>query len=203
MFNLNNLKHPISRLNWSWKCIIIGTLLFPLFPNLGAISFGLALINIWQQESAYLVPHPLTWSWGIFSIWLLITSCFAHRPAEAFLGLANLLPFMALFIAFRWVIRESQQLFLLAWLMIASSIPIVILGLGQLFLGWHSPEFLPPLIGWTLRINGVPEGRMSAVFIYANILAIYLLITLILSFGLWINSYQNYAKIGKKNGIYR
>lgn len=87
-------------------------------------------------------------------------------------------------------------------MLIFSSIPIVILGLSQLYLGWYSPDFLPPLIGWTLRINGVPEGRMSSVFIYANLLAIYLLITLILSLGLWINCYQNRPKIGKKNLIY-
>lgn len=202
MFNINQLKTPLSHLNWSWKCIVIGTVSLPLFPNLGALSFVVALINIFSKEYKNLARHPLTWSWGIFSIWLIITSCFAYKPGEAFLGLANFLPFIALFIAFRWVIREVQQLFLLAWLLIFSSIPIVILGLSQLYLGWYSPDFLPPLIGWTLRINGVPEGRMSSVFIYANLLAIYFVITLILSLGLWINGYQNRPKIGKKNLIY-
>lgn len=202
MFNTNWLKHPISRLNWAWQWIAIGTLILPLFPIFGGLSFFLALINIWKREFKGILHHPLTWSWGFFSIWLIITSCFAYKPGEAFLGLANFLPFIALFLAFRWIIRDSQQLFLLAWLTIFSSIPIVILGLNQLFLGWQSPQFLPPLIGWTLRANGVPEGRMSSVFIYANLLTLYLLITLILSIGLWINSYQNSEKIAKKKLLY-
>lgn len=196
MFNL--FKDSDTKFSWSWKWILIGSLTLSLFPPLGVGSFFLALINIWKQEYKSFFQHPLTWSWGIFSIWLIITSILANNPGEAFLGLANLLPFIALFIAFRTVIIKSEQLFLLAWLIISSSIPIVILGLGQLYLGWHSPPFLPPLIGWTLRINGVPEGRMSSVFIYANLLTLYLLISLIFTMGLMVNTYQNSHKLSNK-----
>lgn len=194
MLNFPTIKHPISRLNWAWKCIVIGTLILPLFPSLGELSFGLALISIWKQEFKHIIKQPLTLGLGFFSLWLIITCFFAYKPGEAFLGLANFLPFIGLFLAFRFVIRETQQLLLLGWLIILPAIPIVLLGLSQLYLGWYSPKFLPPIIGWTLRINGVPEGRMSSVFIYANLLAIYLLIVLIISFGLWINNYQNLTK---------
>lgn len=196
------IKYFSSQSDWSWKLILIGTLILPLFPTFGIISYALALINICKEDYQTFLRHPLTWSWGVFGLWLIITSCFAYKPVEAFLGLGNLLPFIGMFITFRWVITKSKQLFLLAWLINFSSIPIVIMGLGQLFWGWVSPQFLPPLVGWTLRLNGVPEGRMSSVFIYANILALYLLTSLILSTGLWINTYRYSGKIAKKKPNY-
>ena len=196
MFNFNKFQLSNSRLNWAWKCILIGTIILPLLPSLGELSLGLALISIWRREYKNLINHPLSWCWGIFSIWLIITSCFAYKPEEAFLGLANFLPFFALFIAFRWIISQPQQLFILGWLTILPSIPIVIIGLGQLFLGWgwYLPEALSKITGWRLVSKGIPEGRMSSVFMYTNILAIYLLIVFIIGLGLWINTYQNRQK---------
>jgi O-antigen ligase len=201
MFKFKNFKLSKYSLNLAWKWIVIGLIILPLIPSLGELSLGLALISIWLREYKHLIHHPLTWSLGLFSLWLIITSYFAYQPREAFLGLANVLPFFALFMAFRLVIRQVKQLFIIAWLIILLSIPIVIIGLGQLFLGWSIPELLSAIIGWRLVAQGIPEGRMSSVFIYANILAIYLLIVFILSLGLWFNSYQICQKKGNREII--
>ncbi|MFM7613401.1 MAG: polymerase, partial [Synechococcales cyanobacterium] len=76
------------------------------------------------------------------------------------------------------------------------SLPVVIIGLGQLFLGWHGKwQFLSVVIHLTISHGGEPLGRMSSVFIHANTLAAYLITVLILGLGLWL---ENYQKIRKK-----
>jgi O-antigen ligase len=182
---INNLS-----LNFSWKLILLGTIVFPLITWLGALIWAIALLNIWYKKNKIILQNPLSYAFGWLAIWLIITSCFAFQPKEAFLGLTNLLPFFALFLAFRIVIKEAKQLFILAWLMVLPSIIIVILGLGQLFLNWSTPEVISPFLGWTLRVNGVPEGRMNSIFIYANLLAIYLLINFVICLGLLTIIYQ-------------
>jgi O-antigen ligase len=79
----------------------------------------------------------------------------------------------------------------LAFCLVIPSPIISILGIGQLFLNWHSPSLL---LGWELIAKGNPEGRMSSLFMYANILAIYLLIILSISLGLALKNYYNYRK---------
>jgi hypothetical protein len=74
------------------------------------------------------------------------------------------------------------------------SLPVVILGLGQQFLGWSSPALVQAIFGWVLEANGNPPGRMASVFMYANILAAYLQMVLILGLGLWIEAFQTWRQ---------
>jgi O-antigen ligase len=148
----------------------------------------IVLIQVWQQNFARIVTNRLNWGWAVLSVWLLVNPLIADNSKEAWLGLANFLPFIALFIALSCLFEHISQLRRLAWLLIISSFPIVVLGIGQLFGNWS----LPNLIGWELIPQGVPPGRMSSVFIYANFLAIYLLMTFILALGLWLETYQTW-----------
>jgi O-antigen ligase len=92
------------------------------------------------------------------------------------------------------IIQTPSQLRQLSWLMIFGAIPVIILGLGQQYLSWSGIDILQGILGWSLQLNGNPVGRMSSVFMYANILAAYLIIIFTLTLGLLIEEWQNKAE---------
>ncbi len=167
--------------------------LLPLFPALGELGLLWILIRIAIAHFLKIIDNPINRGWGILSIWLIVNSFFAYQPSEAFLGLANFLPFFALFCSLNILIHHPNQLRRIACLLVIPSLPIVILGWGQLYLNWNSPPLIKTILGWELVSQGVPVGRMSSVFIYANFLAIYLAIAFVLGLGLWLDTWQNYA----------
>lgn len=173
------------RLQTPWNYAQLGLLIFPLIPMLGALGIFLGLVGTWQQKFHQIIRRPLNQGFAILSIWLIITACFSPNPLTAFLGLGNLFPFFILFAAFSTLIQTPTQLRRLSWILVITSIPVVILGLGQQFLNWASPIQLQVVTGWILEPKGNPPGRMSSVFMYANILASYLTIVFILGLGLW------------------
>jgi O-antigen ligase len=181
-----------------WLIFQISVFILPLFPALGELGLVFVLILIWRSHFRQIIR--LNWPWFIITVWLIINSFFAEQTQEAWLGLANFLPFFALFVAVEKLINIPEKLNRLAWLLIIPSIPIVILGLGQLYFHWSSPPLLANILGWQLIPQGVPSGRMSSVFIYANFLAIYLSFTLILSLGLWLINWQS-KKLKKSNNL--
>ena len=153
---------------------------------MGEVGLFVVLVNIWLRQYLQIIRNPLNWGLAILGLWLIVISGLAYKPVESWLGLANLLPFLLLFATLNILIQQPSQLRRLAWLLIIPSLPIVILGIGQLFANWS----IPNILGWELVSQGVPPGRMSSVFIYTNFLAVYLLIVLNLGLGLWIETYQ-------------
>ncbi|MCP2729564.1 O-antigen ligase family protein [Limnofasciculus baicalensis] len=190
-------KHPDPKLQIYWNFAQLGVLIFPLIPSLGGVGLFLALAGVWQQKYRQIIRYPINKGFAIWSIWLIIISGFAYKPGEAFLGLANFLPFLIFFAAFSVLIQTTQQLRRLSWLLVIPSLPVVILGLGQIFWGWSTPTQLLGILGWVLESQGNPPGRMASVFIYANILAGYLVIVFTLGLGLWIEAISEFtAKSG-------
>jgi O-antigen ligase len=135
----------------------------------------------------------------LLSFWLFFSSCLAVNQAEAWLGLANFLPFIALFSAFSFLIQQPSQLRQLAWMLVLPSFPIVLLGIAQLFGHWSSPPWFDRVLGWGLVAGGEPASRMSSAFMYANILAAYLVVVFILGLGLWLDTYRAWREDGKKH----
>jgi O-antigen ligase len=166
----------------AWKIIQFGVLLLPIFPVLSGLSLLVVLIIIWIKEFRQIVNNSLTKLLGIFSIWLIMISIFANNQRESWLGLANFIPFITVFLGFRFVINQPEKLKKIAWLLIIPSSLVVILGIGQLFFNW---QIKPNFLGWELLLNGNPEGRLASVFMYANICAYYLTIVFSLNLGLW------------------
>jgi O-antigen ligase len=141
---------------------------------------------------------------AVLTVVLIITSCFAYNKTEAFIGLFNFVPYFLVFAAYSTLFQTITQLRQLSWIMVAMSVPVTMIGLGQLFLGWYSPkqwESVLSVFGWVLAPGGNPLGRMSSVFMYANTLAGYLLIVFILGFGLWLESYKQLRVKEKTTGI--
>ncbi|MFM6007724.1 MAG: polymerase, partial [Sphaerospermopsis kisseleviana] len=87
--------------------------------------------------------------------------------------------------------QTPAQLRRISGIMIIGSLPVVIIGFGQLFLGWSFKiQFLWVLIDLTIAPGGDPPGRMASVFMHANTLAAYLVTIFILGLGLWLDNYQ-------------
>jgi O-antigen ligase len=179
-------KHRDRNLQLPWNFAQLGMLIFPLIPILGALGIFLGLVGTTKQKFSQIIRSPIDRGWAILSVLLVITAVFAHKPLEAFLGLGNFFPFFILFVAFSSLIQTPAQLRQLSWMLVISSIPVIILGIGQQFLGWSGIVQLEPILGWVLEPKGNPPGRMASVFIYANILACYLTIVFILALGLWV-----------------
>ncbi len=184
----------------------------PLFPSIGGAGVLLVSFGIWKQQYRRIIQRPLNWGLAIFSVWLVVDSCFAVDRTAAFLGLANFLPFFIVFAALSLLFQTPAQLRQIAWCLVVPSVPVVILGFGQLFWGWTGQDSHPiclsasstpqpsktgglcinsvGILGWVLASKGNPPGRMASVFMYANTLAVYLIIVFILGLGLWLTAYQ-------------
>ena len=55
-------------------------------------------------------------------------------------------------------------------MLVAGTLPVLLTGLGQMFLGWQGPWQLGGgAIIWFVAPGGEPQGRLSALFDYANI----------------------------------
>jgi hypothetical protein len=183
-------NHRDRALEIPWKFAQVGFLLLAFLPTWGVISIVIALLGTWKQKFKHIIHNPINKGFGILSILLIITACFAVLPGEAFLGLANILPFFALFAAFSELIQTPQQLRQMSWLFVMSSVPVFLVGLGQQFFSWQGPAILHDFLGWGLQLHGNPPGRMSAVFMHANLLAFYTIIVFILALGLLLETYQ-------------
>ncbi len=179
-------KHSDRSLQIPWNFAQVGVLIFPVIPILGALGIFLGLIGTCQQKFSEIRRYPVNRGFAILSVLLVITAVFANNRIEAFLGLGNFLPFFILFAAFSRLIQTPAQLRQLSWMIVISSIPVIFLGFGQQFLGWSGIVQLQPIFGWVLEPTGNPPGRMASVFMYANILACYLIIVFILALGLWM-----------------
>ncbi|WP_204102656.1 MULTISPECIES: O-antigen ligase family protein [Spirulina sp. CCY15215] len=177
---------------WMWDSFQIGAFLQPMLPGIAAIPYSAAAIGVWPKEGKAIAKSPLTRAFALLSLLLFISTAFADRPLEALGGMANFFPYFIWFCTVHFLIQTPSQLRKLAWLLVFSSLPICFLGLGQIFFGWITPEFWATLSGWTLIPYGKPEGRMSSAFMYANILAFYLLVILMLTLGLWIDAFRQW-----------
>ena len=174
----------------TWLCFGASVLFFPFFPAAGALGFIITLWVIWRAKYRSILQAPGNQILMVLTGVLILSSTLAANSAEAWLGLANFVPYFALFMAIRCLVTQPQQLKQLSWLIISPSLPLVLLGWGQILLAWDTPPIVKSILGWELVPLGVPPGRMSAVFNYTNFLAIYLTIAFILTIGLWLSAWQ-------------
>ncbi|NMG11538.1 O-antigen ligase family protein [Brasilonema sp. UFV-L1] len=190
-------RHPNPSLQSSWNYAQLGLLIFPLIPFIGAVGIVLATLGAWYTQYRTIIRRPLHWGFALLSILMLVTVGFAYDKTVAFLGLFNFLPFFFVFAGFSTLIQTPAQLRQMSWMLVLSSLPVVILGFGQLFLNWSFKiRILWFVVEWEIEPGGQPLGRMASVFMYANILAGYLMIVFILGIGLWLESYRHMRRQG-------
>ena len=186
------LRHSDPKLRFSWYCLQLGLFIFPFTPALGAVGLFLSGLITFAQEFRKIHKYPLYRGFVFFSLFLVITVVFAADKIAAFLGLFNLLPFFLLFIGWSRLIKTTAQLRRISWILTINSLPVLIIGMGELFLGWNTPKLWSSIFGWMLVAGGNPPNRMASTFNYANILAGYLAIVFILSLGLWLQEWRRF-----------
>ena len=179
-------RHPEPKLQGAWNLFQVGLFLFPLLPTWGGLTIIFSTIVAWTKKFKQIIHQPVHLALIVLSLLLILTAIVAENRSDALIGLSNFIPYFFVFAGFNTIIQTANQLRQIAWILIIPSIPVVILGLGQQFLGWSGIEQLRGFFGWVIVLNGSPPDRMSSVFMYANILAVYLLIVFILGLGLLI-----------------
>lgn len=187
----NNFFHLNHLLQLSWSCAQIGLLIFPVSPLIGIIGLILSVLGTWIIEYRQIIRRPQNLGFALLGVLLIINTAFANDKTVAFLGLFNLLPYFIVFAGFSALVQTTDQLRQISWILTLTSVVVVVIGCGQLFLGWELTQEWANVFGCALALGGNPPGRMASVFMYANILTGYLVIAFILSLGLWLESFQN------------
>jgi O-antigen ligase len=191
--------HPNYRLQTPWNWLQFGLLSFPMSPFLGGMSIVVASFLTWGKQYRIIRDKPIHKGFAILSILLLITTAFAPQKLDAFLGLFNLLPFFFFFTGLTPLIQTPGQLRQIAWIMVFGSVPVLIIGVGQLYLGWNFQfHFLWIVLHCVVAPEKTFLGRMSANFMHPNTLAAYLVTIFIFGLGLWL---ENYHQLKQKNPL--
>jgi len=186
-----SLNKAFYNFNSRWNYSLLGLLIFPLSPLVGAVTIGFVSLITWIKQYRQISRRPLNWGFALLSVLLIVSCGFSQNKTEAFLGLFNFLPFFLVFAAFSTLIQTTAQLRQMAWALVIGSMPVATLGLGQLFLGWNFKfQFIWVVLSWTIRPGGNPPGRIASLFLHANTFAAYLVIVFILSLGLWLEQWQ-------------
>ena len=185
------MPDPKTPSSWQWQAIKWGLTLLPINAILGVLPLVAVLFTTWWQRFPKLARSPLSWGWGGLTLWFLLTTVFAAEKGEALLGLANFLPYFALFLAMRCHVTTFQQLQQLAQQLTLVAIILIVLGLGQVYDNWQSPAWLSNL-GTDLVAGGRPEGRISSLLMYANLFAAWLLLVFPLTVGLTLQSWWDW-----------
>lgn len=180
MENIVNYKNQ----NFFIRLISLAILVLPFQSLLAGIIILFVVYNGWILSYKNIISSKIFYGFSSLSFVLIISCIFANKSSDAWLGIVHFIPFFLVFFGMRVFIDSYQQLTLFALPIIINSIPIVILGIGDLKLNWITPNFIREFLGWRLTGEGMPVGRMASVFPYANPLALYLLIALIFTVGL-------------------
>ncbi|AFY32893.1 O-antigen ligase [Calothrix sp. PCC 7507] len=194
--------HPHPHSQFSWQCTQLGLLVFPLSPFLGAVGIVLASLLTWLRQYRTITRRPWNWGFALLSLLLIVSAGFAYDKTVAFVGLFNFLPFFFIFAGLSSLIQTIAQLRQLTWILVIGSVPVIILGMGQLFLGWNLDlKFLWIVLEWTIAPGGNPPGRMAAILMHANTLAAYLAIVFILGLGLWLEKFRELEFRSQNSGV--
>lgn len=196
-------KINFSNLNTNYKKYLFGIVNLPFIYNLGLIFLIIFLIKQWIKEKINIIKTNYSKLLLLVTISFIISSILAENSLDSWLGLPNFLPFFALFLAIQSLVTSSKQLILSAFLLSCTSSFIVIIGLGQLFLDWHIAGIFRSIVGWRVILNGYPPQRMSAIFIHANLLTLFLCTSLTFCLGLLISNQPKFQfKIREINNFY-
>lgn len=193
-------QHPNPKLQSAWRWARWGFALFPLLPSIGILIIFVGLVETWRQSGRQIGQQRLNWCLALLAPWLILVSLFSIQPGDALIGLLNFLPFFAFFAAYSRLIESPAQLRQLAWILMIPTVPIVVIGLGQMS-GWGGTV---PILGtpgylWQIYPGGNPLGRMSSLFGHANHLAAYLQMAFVFALGLFVDTYNREAIVSSKS----
>ena len=164
----------------------------PYFSYLGMAGFlGLLVVTLRRRGWKMLQPR-LVQMLGAIALGLIINAIYAFHPPEAFLQLANFIPYFLLFAVLIQVITEVEQLFSLALSLVLTSIPMNLAAIAEYWL--KAPVIKASLgnvslLGWFYRQDY--GHRANSFFGHPNSYVCYLIILLGLGLGLLLLSAQS------------
>ncbi|AUC60117.1 Lipid A core O-antigen ligase-related [Cyanobacterium sp. HL-69] len=200
---LKQIIYPLSLLNTAYKKYLFAIFNLTFIYNLGVIFIIIFLIQQWKNQCQNIIKQFETKLLLVITISFIISSIFAHNSLDSWLGLPNFLPFFALFLAVKTIITKAEDLIVSAFFVSCTSIFVLIIGLGQLFLNWQIAGVFRSVIGWRVILNGYPPDRMSAIFTHANSLTLFLCTSLTFCIGLLLTSQPKFKiKISSKQKFY-
>ncbi len=172
--NFLNLKNNFLD-NVGWSCFQLGLFCLPSSALISCLFLLIALIDgSFKRRDLYLKEY---WNYPLVLItFLMIIGCIrSYTGWLAWLGLFNWLPFFWCFWGLQpYLLTPERRQKCAAWLVLGS-LPVLITGFGQLWLGWEGPwQVFDGLIIWFISPGGEPLGRLSGLFDYANITAAWL-----------------------------
>jgi hypothetical protein len=136
---------------------------------LGGVCLLVALILGSRQRERPLAD-PANWVLLLAAALMAMGAAVASSGWLAWVGLGNWLPFFWAFWGFQPYLATPEARRRVGWMLVAGTVPVVVTGLGQLWLGWSGPwQVLNGAIIWHLKAGGNPEGRLAGLFDYANI----------------------------------
>ena len=163
-----------SRVSFStescWQVFQIGLFLLPSSALLAAVPLFVSCVagsrgrqpSLWRD--GWMAPLLLA------SLLMVLGACVAVTGSLAWAGLANWIPFFWGFWAFRPFLASVERRQRSARLLLAGTVPVLVTGFGQMWLGWSGPwQLLGGAIIWFLEPGGQPDGRLSGLFDYANV----------------------------------
>jgi O-antigen ligase len=166
-----------------WRCFQLGLFVLPASALFAALLLLVPLIQGSRRRSAWWAD-PVNRVLALVSALMLLGALAAslraaalpsYAPALAWVGLGNWLPLFWGFWAFQSYVADGPSRRRVALALVAGTVPVVLTGLGQLYLGWEGPwQILGGAVIWHLQAGGRPEGRLSGLFDYANITAAWL-----------------------------
>ena len=148
----------------------IGLILLPSSALLGGLCLLAAAVigsrgravSIWRDRWC----QPLLLAAAL----MLIGALQATTGSLAWVGLGNWLPLIWAFWAFQPYLISERQRRNAAWMLVAGTLPVLLTGFGQMFLGWEGPWQLGgEAVVWFVAPGGKPLGRLSGLFDYANV----------------------------------
>jgi len=175
-------QRPQAAAPLGWRCFQLGVFVLPASALIAAVLLFVALVQGtrgrggWRGWWADPANRVLALAGVLMLLGALLVRGFeGYGGWLAWVGLGNWLPFFWGFWGFQpYLATPAARRRVGLWLA-AGTVPVVVTGLGQLYLGWSGPwQILGGLVIWHLKEGGKPEGRLSGLFDYANITAAWL-----------------------------
>ena len=174
---------PLAADRWGWRCFQLGVFVLPASALFAAVLLMVALIQgsrrrqpWWHDRAnAVLALVAMLMVAGAVAATLRSQALPGYDPFLAWVGLSNWVPLFWGFWGFQPYVADGPARRRVALALVAGTVPVVVTGLGQLWLGWQGPwQILGGAVIWHLQEGGRPEGRLSGLFDYANITAAWL-----------------------------
>ncbi len=161
---------PVSSNSFGWISFQIGLFFLSSSVFLSGLFLLFALLLGGFKRSGSYWRDLWNYPFLIVMILMIISSFQAYSGWLAWAGLVNWLPWFWGFWSFQAYLQTAEARRRSALCLLAGTFPLVVTGLGQLWLGWHGPwQILNGLIIWFVAPGGEPLGRLSGLFSYANI----------------------------------